>query len=176
MLVMSQLARKVYEQTLIPNDLSWAWWVELRLQEVKINGLVKMINGSKKNDQKYIDGYINKYKWAFRENILNISDKAWFFSAVQFLEQDFSWNLWSKIVQIPIEHIDIIMESINIGISYNKPFLPYILAIYESKIHEQNLLVETQKEAIDNQVDMSFKKVIRTEAVKLKWDCIKGLV
>jgi len=134
MVVMSTLARKVFDQTSIPQDIIWAWWVEQRLQKMAINGLVKMIQSSKKLEINYIDGYLLKYKWSYRDTNLVISGHGWAFSVIQEIGEDFDWGLWSKIVQLKAEYFEIFSEAIGTALARGISNLSYAMAIYESEV------------------------------------------
>lgn len=127
---MSTLARSVFDQTCIDCTLVNAWWVECMLQTLKINGLVKMINGSKCNDVSYIEGYLPKYKWALRPQKLDIDKCAILFEIIQITEQDFSWGCWSELVTV--SDIVLFKECILTAVRFGAG-LSYALTIYKNK-------------------------------------------
>lgn len=177
-MIISTLARKVFDQTDIPQDLTWAWWVELKLQLMRINGLVKMINASKKIEKGYIDGYLPRYKWSFRpENErLKIGGFAWFYSLIQNLSEDFNWGDWSTIITISEDDVELISECIGASIAYSKPYMAYMLAIYKSQLQEIHQKHLEQIQAINNSVGGEFCRVVRSESTKLKWESLRNLI
>lgn len=172
--VMSNLAKSVFDQTPCPFNVDWAWWVEQRLQKMKINGLVKMINQSKKIDQNYIDGYMPKFKWAYRENPIDISGCDWFFGIIQNLKGgEFNWFLWEKIVKIPESDIDLVHQAMLKSVNRFNTNLSYILAIYE---YDREDLEQRVKESMPNysHIDIDNAQYTVSDNIKKNWDYIKG--
>lgn len=132
-ITMSDLARKVFEQTDLEINYNNAWWVEQKLQFMRINGLVKMINTSKKLELSYIDGYLPKYKWSFRKSVLDISSSEWVYGMIQGAD-DFNWGYWSNLVLVEYYHI--LAEAIGIAKAVGIFNIPYIFAIYNDKLRD----------------------------------------
>lgn len=170
--VMSKLARKVFDQTKIPKDLLWAWWVEIKLQKMSIGGLVKMINQSKRIDMKYIDGYMPKYKWSYREDQIDISKFAWLYTMIQSLGNDFNWGLWSELVLIKPEYCEIFYDAIEETVARNIDNLSYVLEIYKGQI---NKVVDQIINTITfDDIDVGQKTI--SSLSKEKWSNVKELL
>lgn len=136
-MILSSLGRKVLDQTNIPEEnFDWYWWIERRLQTLRINALVQMINNSKKIDMDYIDGYVNKYKWGIRpaEEQLYIADHVWLFDMIQYTGVDFPWNVWAEFIKISPNHYDIVDKSIRAMFATPVRGHQYWLAIYKTEI------------------------------------------
>jgi len=173
-IVVSSLTRKVFDQISCPQNVDWAWWIEQKLQKMQINGLVKMIQQSKKMDMKYIEGYLPKFKWAFRKNSINISHCDWLFCFIQSLDVDFNWNIWEQLVQIKTDDMKIFQESMNIAFSRNNSNLNYILAIFFDKRYEFYQKIEELRNNITS-FEEEEKKEITDKSIQ-KWNNLKDLL
>lgn len=165
---MSDLARSVFNQTQLPIDLNNQWWVECRLQEMKINGLVKMINGSRQQDLSYIDGYFFQYKWAHRPESINIeSCKQLYFGVLQLFSMDFNWGLWSEIKGITDETL--FVNSVLVALKYGAQ-VSYAISVYKSEIDQ----VKQKLEIIQQHKFVEKEKAIRniSSETKSQWSKI----
>ena len=133
-MVMSSLCRKVFQQVELEENLINAFWVEKRLQTMQINGLVKMIQQSRKFDIEYIDGYLPRFKWAFRPIPLDISGCFDIYCLLQQFSSDFPWGTWVEIVDI--KDINLFSECITFSVNNYKP-LAYTIAMYQGKNSQQ---------------------------------------
>lgn len=174
-MICSDLAISVFDQTNLLRDTYHAWWVELALQSMKINGLVKMINGSRSLDIEYIEGYIPKYKWALRKDVLPIHNHGWFFEYIQGINIPcFSWGAWSKIVSLDISDIEYVEKGIYAANAQGVTDLNYILKvamgikqqqlqnheIQQAKLNQSKITVEQAfHSAIDNKTKQMWKEV-----------------
>ena len=185
-MVLSKLGRKILNQTKLPQDnLELMWWIEKRLQSIKINGLVKMINEAKTDDYNKIDKLAFKYGWSARDDIeiINISRHKWFFvDFIQRFDEDFSWDLWNKIVKISHKdklHMIIIREAMHIAIQKGVN-LAYVIAVFESKLKEiMSLHTKTMQAIVMSDNDMADRKKEEqkeiTKESKIKWNECKDL-
>ena len=174
-MILSTLGRKVFDQVNLDQTINNAWWVECRLQKMQINGLVKMIQSSRKKTIDYIDGYISKFKWSFRKDSIDILDCEELFYILQNLNEDFPWGMWSDLILI--DDIFLLMECINIAKTRNKNNLSYIMAIYRGKKQEIN----NHTELINNAYIKSAQKIdmsdnTTSDSVIQTWNNLKGLI
>jgi len=170
-MIMSNLARKVFDQTDIPYEIPWAWWVEKKLQHMRINGLVQMIQKSKELDRTYIDGYLPMYKWSFRKDGIDISKFAWLYSIIQIIGEDFNWGLWEQLVKIRPDHIEILMDAIHKSMARGISNLAYILKVYEGVLDELKSL-----DIMPSQVCIKMKDKNLSATVKKEWSELKDLL
>jgi hypothetical protein len=147
----------VFDQTQLPRDTDTSWWVEVMLQRMKINGLVKMINSSKKLDTKYIEGYASRYKWAYRQDGFDISSsyEAWLLLCGDYFIDPFPWVSWYDIVLM--SNIPLLKESISRSIKSGVRHSSYLAKIYAN---------------ID--FDM-FKPIVPVDVIQFKSDTISNI-
>lgn len=171
--VLSSLAKSVFDQTPCPFTVDWAWWIEQRLQIMKINGLVKMINQSAKIDQDYIDGYMPKYRWAFREYVVDISKCDWWFGIIQVLQGTFAWSMWNEIVKIPMNDIDMVHSAILKSINCSNYHVAYAMSIYWSeRTAIEAKVAEAQPTITNSDIQTEIYQV--SETTKSKWSEIRN--
>lgn len=174
-MIVSTLGRKVFDQVKLQETIINAWWIEKKLQLMQINGLVKMINNSKKDDLDYIDGYLPNFKWSFRKKPINIDNYEELFYLMQLLDEDFPWGHWSEIIEI--DDFKLFHECLSIASMNRKGNLPYSLAIYKSKKRE----IINSNQYLNNSYINSAEKVKTPDnsldnSIKLKWDEIKNRI
>lgn len=175
--VMSTLARKVFDQTELDITVVNAWWVEKKLQAMQINGLVKMIRESRKADPSYIDGYVLKYKWAKRINPINIDECMWIFEVIQNFNVDFPWGMWQELKTVDVKHVDLFVDAVKYTANSGVNSLPYAMAIYNSNL----LKIVTTCNMISNQISES-QKILSSEQKnitnksKLEWNKIQDYI
>lgn len=171
-MVVSTLCRKVFDQVGLEENLLNAFWVEGRLQLMQINGLVKMIQGSKKLDIQYIDGYLARYKWAFRPVVLDIAGCFDIYCLLQQFDQDFPWGQWSELAAI--KNIEIFKECILFASQNFKP-LVYALAMYRGKVEELKNMSDIVNKAISNQSQIVVEPISEAERRHLdeEWNKMK---
>jgi hypothetical protein len=177
-MVMSSLARKVYGEVKLLETIKNIEWVETRLQTMKINGLVMMINKSKKQDDiKYIDGYLPKYKWASRPDGVDISGHLWAVDFMQSLTVDFPWGYWSNIITIAANEVQLFYESIKTAVTAGPGNLPYAWAVFVGK--KQALLHTKQlvSEAVNKAKSVPVRQVEELPmAVRFEWADIRDRI
>lgn len=158
-MICSSLTRKVFEQTSLNQTIDTAWWVEQKLQLMKINGLVKMVQGSPNLGTRYIDGYLPKFKWALRpiHDMVSIEDHRWLFDILQNLVVDFPWNLWRELSLIPETDAEMLMDSVYKARDYSTS-LNYVLSIYRadkteivSRIFEREQMIQETIDDLQNE-------------------------
>jgi len=105
MLYCSDHARNCLDQipTLDQSNPEHVFFIERMLQVMKINGLIKMVNQSKKHDDmEYIAGYVNKFAWAKRlkaqQRDIRGYKELWFHFQNK-LNSDFIWFEWDKLIE-----------------------------------------------------------------------------
>ncbi len=178
-MIMSSLARKVFDQTDLFVRIDNAWWVERRLQQMQINGLVKMINQSKKKEVDYIDGYAPKFGWASRTGGgLNIADYIWLYELVQCLDVDYPWGMWGDLLSINLGDINAFKEASHLAKQYGKNNLPYVLTIVIQRKQEAvTIAVHTAKmvEKTSSYLGDNMHNKISKESVD-KWQKLKDMI
>jgi hypothetical protein len=162
---MSTLARKVFDQVEMEENLINSFWVEQRLQKMQINGLVKMIQGSPKKDLKYIDGYLPRYKWAFRPIELDISGCFDIYCLLQQFDQDFPWGKWEELSQI--RDLITFSECISYSSKNIKP-LVYAFAMYRGKIEQDQYNQEAVKKALIQEIKSDIQPIPQQAKEKLQ--------
>ena len=177
---LSNLGRKVLEQTNIPqDDMDWLWWVEKRLQTFRINALVQMVQNSKQMDRDYIDGYAKRYKWGIRPETdrIFIADHEWLFYLIQQVGVDFPWGLWSDFVRI--NDPELLSRSVNIMM--NRSAIrshSYWVGIYKSEANQSCMSLDEVKSALtktNQKFEQVDKKEISSDCIKT-WEVLKGAI
>jgi hypothetical protein len=126
----SDLAKSVFDQTKLEYIPTTMWWVESMLQKLKIIGLVKMINSSKKIDLQYISGYLPRYKWANRSDGLDISSSydTWYILCTEYFDDYFPWIAWQDMVLM--NNQSLLLSSIKKSLKSNVRHMSYLSKIY----------------------------------------------
>jgi hypothetical protein len=173
---MSVLARKVFQQTNLPLCIQNVWWVEQRLQKYQINGLVAMINKSKKMELDYIDGYDKHgmYCWAHRGDQISIDKFDWLFQILQGLSCDFSWSAWRDLVIVDPLHMDLFIESVHAARINNTENIQYIMAIYHGMVNR----VSVKNKGIEEQRIKIIEEEVKNISPELKneWERLRDRV
>ena len=178
-MILSTLGRKVLNETNIPeDDIEWYWWIERRLQDARINGLVKMINGSSKMERNHIDGYWNKYRyWAARpqfEKII-ISNHRWLFDLLQMLDFDFPWGLWSDLINIPVSESEDFAKALYKSHCAGRGNLSYAMAIYRGERERKcKLQAEIDEQMQQNWELLDIKSNDFDDSKRDEWENIKN--
>ena len=172
---MSSLARKVFDQVELEDNFLNAWWVERRLQYMKIIGLVKWIQSSKKKEIEFMDPMAARYSWATRDEEMIIGDHFWVYELVQGLQEDFPWNYWERVVALSVTDLKLLDSAIYIANSVFKGNLPYALAIFDRNKMELISRVEyTKQKVCDNFIPNNGKSV--TVNAQNNWEQLKNLI
>jgi hypothetical protein len=154
--------------------------VELRLQTLRINGLVGLINEAVNKgyyETQDIDSLIHRYGWSSREEheVTIISKHRWFFDEViQCLGEHFPWNCWEEIVKIkrnnPI-HMMAIQQAMKVTLNKfgkGQGSLSYFLAVFKSTVSEMEQQASTMSKltAKSDKQKVVEQKNISAESVK----------
>lgn len=171
-MIMSTLCRKVFQQVSLDENLMNAFWVERRLQVMQINGLVKMIQQSPKNEIEYIDGYLPRYKWAFRPSVLDISKTFDIYCLIQQFDTDFPWGAWEDLSKVT----DIItFKECILYASQNFKPLSYAFAMYQSKTD----MIEQCRQKVNHamkpveQIVVKAPSIEEREKLNTEWENMK---
>lgn len=171
-IVMSNLAFSVFEEVDLPMTLEVVWWIEQRLQHMRINGLIKMINSSKSKDIKYIDGYLPKYKWATRPEKQDITGHLWIFELLQITQQNFAWNLWTEFIKI--NDILLFRESVLTAIKFGAG-AAYALSIYKNKTLQVQANIDTMRQQLIVEPLPSFNREISVKTSQ-QWANLREMI
>lgn len=157
MLYCSDHARNCLDQcpTLDQLNPEHVFFVERMLQVMKINGLVKMINQSKKHDDmNYIAGYVNKFAWAKRLKTQQREINPYLTVWLQFqnkLNSDFVWFEWDRLIEF-FDKSHIIITSYSQEIPSNFGTFNEVIEAYyrvtSSKIEQNVVLPKTDNISI----------------------------
>ena len=175
MIATSTLTGSVFNQTGLPFTFENAWWVERRLQFMRINGLVKMIENSKVKSPLYIDGYLPKYKWSYRPESerLNIDECLWIYDLLQVTQKSFGWDCWSDLVQI--KDFMLFKEAILTAIKFGAG-TSYAIQVYKSKMQDaENRMQEMQAHLIRGEQFEPLSRTISTESAR-SWQAIREMI
>ena len=175
MIVTSTLTGSVFNQTDLPLTFENAWWVERRLQFMRINGLVKMIESSKVKSPLYIDGYLPKYKWSYRPESerLNIDECLWIYDLLQVTQKSFGWDCWSEL--IGITDFMAFKEAILVAVKFGAG-ASYAIQVYKSKLQDVELrMQEVQKHLIQPEHYVPLTREISSSS-RETWESIRGLI
>mgnify|MGYP006908311327 CR=1 FL=1 len=171
MITMSTLCRSVFDQTNVEETIQNAWWVERRLQFMKINGLVKLIQSRYRGgDVSELDVFLKMYSWAVRPSELAIKDHVWFYDLIQGMD-DFTWGMWEKIVDLKFESMTFLKEARDICKSRNMGSISYMMAIFRDEYTKtKNSLAQIDRYEIKQKTKSPTQKSID------KWDSLKNFI
>lgn len=174
-MIVSTLARKVFDQTGFEQNINNIMFVEDILQRYQINGVVAMIKKSKYKDPFHIERLTPMYKFSKRKSGVFIGNHLFLMNYMQMLCSDFPWNYWEKLVTIGPNDLLLFHEAINIAVRNGKNNLPYVWAIFTGKKQEiENRQIEI-KNMIIKEMDIDVKVSIPADVVG-EWDRMKEII
>lgn len=176
---MSDLARSVFVQTNLDFDLKMAFWVEQKLQQMKVNAVVKLINGENLKDINSFEQKVKNFSYAFRSVPLSIKNSLWFYEYFQCLNNTFRWSLWEDIIKFDVKDFSFLEESLLIAFNRNIFSLDYILKIAKEKREENEKKDEMRKNLIETSLEFLKKKknVRDIESLTIKeWNEVREFI